>query len=64
MAVEAGLTKLMKIIGTSSIIAAAGDPMDTPQNGVSAHSRLARYCQATHAGPRHGMLASLGELFQ
>ena len=61
MAVEAGLTKLMKIIGTSSIIAAAGDPMDAHQNGVSAHSRRARYC---HAGPRHGMLASLGELFQ
>ena len=58
MAVEAGLTKLMKIIGTSSIIAAAGDPMDAHQNGGSAHSRRARYCQATRM-PGHVMVCWL-----
>ena len=48
----------MKVIGTSSIIAAAGDPMDAPQDGVSAHSRRARYCQATRM-PGHVMVCWL-----
>ena len=57
----------MKVIGTASIIATTGDPMDAPQNGgVGAQSPRpvpARRAMCAHAGPRYCMCGFVRRAF-